>query len=171
MRIEGQAITIEKIEKDWLFLSISKLKGWLKIRLHRPLPDGFVLKNMLLTKKSDGWYATICLEDRTVPVFNPDDITPTWENTLGMDAVLHEQDYLATSEGTKLPSLKSLRKSEKRLAKVARCKEKKLKASKARRKLGKRQGREHQRIAKARKDHGIQDCSWVGADRQESFCP
>ncbi|KAB8334140.1 transposase [Scytonema tolypothrichoides VB-61278] len=153
LRIEGQAIAIERIEKDWLFLSISKLKGWFKVRLHRSLPDGFALKNMLLTKKSDGWYATICLEDSTVPVFNPDEIIPTWENTLGMDAVLHENDYLATSDGTKLPSLKSFRKSEKRLSEVQRRKEKKRKGSKARRKLAKSQGREHQRIARARIDH------------------
>ncbi|NJM73426.1 MAG: transposase [Scytonema sp. RU_4_4] len=155
LKIEGQAITVERIEKDWLFLSISKLKGWLKVRLHRPLPNGFVLKNMLLTKKSDGWYTTICLEDPNVPVFNPDDVTPTWANTLGMDAVLHEQDYLATSEGIKVPSLKSFRKSEKRLAKVSRRKETKKKGSKSRRKLAKRQGREHQRIARARKDHAF----------------
>ncbi|KAB8318932.1 transposase [Tolypothrix campylonemoides VB511288] len=155
LRIEGQAITVERVEKDWLFLSISKLKGWLKVRLHRPLPEGFILKNMLLTKKSDGWYATICLEDPTVPVFNPDEVIPTWENTLGMDAVLHENDYLATSEGSKLPSLKSFRKSEKRLALVSHRKEKKRKGSKSRRKLAKRQGREHQRIARARIDHAF----------------
>jgi putative transposase len=69
MRVEGQAITIERIEKDWLFLSFSKLKGWVKARLHRPLPDGFTLKNALLTSKADGWYITICLEDPNVPVF------------------------------------------------------------------------------------------------------
>jgi putative transposase len=72
-----------------------------------------------------------------------------------MDAVLHEDDYLATSEGAKLPSLKSFRKSQKRLAKVSRRKEKKRKGSNARRKLAKRQGREHQRIARARKDHAF----------------
>lgn len=155
LRIEGQAITIERTEKDWLFLSISKLKGWLKIRLHRSLPDGFVLKNMLLTKKSDGWYATICLKDPNVPTFNPSDVIPTWENTLGMDAVLYEGDYLATSEGTKLPCVKSFRKSQRRLAKVSRRKENKRKGSRSRRKLQKRQGREHQRIARARKDHAF----------------
>lgn len=155
LRVEGQAITIHTVEKNWLFLSISKLKGWLKVRLHRPLPSGFILKNMLLTKKSDGWYATICLQDPSVPTFNPSEVTPTWENTLGMDAVLHEQDYLATSEGTKLPSLKSFRNSEKRLAKVSRRKERNKKGSTSRRKLAKRQGRQHQRIARARIDHGF----------------
>ncbi len=59
IRIDGQALRIERVEKDWLFLSISKLKGWLKVRLHRPLPDGFTLKNILLTKKADGWHVTM----------------------------------------------------------------------------------------------------------------
>jgi putative transposase len=153
LRIEGQAVTIERIEKDWLFLSISKLPGWLKVRLHRPLPDGFTLKNILLTKKADGWYVTIALEDPTVPVFNPDEIIPTWENSMGMDAVLHEDDYLATSCGSKLPSLKSFRKSQDRLAKVSKRKSTKKKGSARRRKLAKREAREHQRIARSRKDH------------------
>ncbi|MDR9894848.1 transposase [Aetokthonos hydrillicola Thurmond2011] len=197
MRFEGQAVTIERVEKDWLFLSISKLPGWLKVRLHRPLADGFTLKSVLLTSKADGWYCTITLEDPTVPVFNharcfmpgnpevcpegdqrqlptpvnpaaalappcnfspstalaPDDITPTWDNSLGMDAVLHEDDYLATSEGEKLPSLKSFRKSQARLAKVSKRKATKKKGSASRRKLAKREAREHQRIARSRKDH------------------
>ncbi len=153
LKIEGQAVTIERIEKDWLFISIAKLKGWLKIRLHRPLPDGFVLKNILLTKKADGWYTTIAIEDPTVPTFNPDDITPSWDNSLGLDAVLHEDDYLATSQGEKLPSLKSFRKSEKRLAQVSKRKSARRKGSNRRRKLAKREAKEHQRIARARADH------------------
>ncbi|WP_066376167.1 RNA-guided endonuclease InsQ/TnpB family protein, partial [Anabaena sp. CA = ATCC 33047] len=155
MKIEGQAITIERVEKDWLFVSFSKLKGWVKVRLHRPLPEGFTLKNALLTLKSDGWYLTICLEDPNVPQFTTDEIVPTWENTIGLDAVLHEDDYLATSENTKLPALKSFRKSEQRLAKVSRRKSVKKKGSRARRKLAKREAREHQRIARARKDHAF----------------
>jgi putative transposase len=106
----------------------------------------------LLTLKADGWYITICLEDPNVPVFTPDEITPTWDNTLGLDAVLHEDDYLATSENTKLPALKSFRKSEKRRALVSNRKSAKKKGSKARRKLALREAREHQRIARARKD-------------------
>ncbi|WP_243902779.1 RNA-guided endonuclease InsQ/TnpB family protein [Aetokthonos hydrillicola] len=153
MRFEGQAVTIERIEKDWLFLSVSKLPGWLKVRLHRPLLDGFALKSILLTHKADGWYCTITLEDPTVPVFNRDDITPSWENSLGLDAVLHEDDYLATSEGEKLPSLKSFRKSQSRLKKVSKRKAAKKKGSASRRKLAKREAREHQRIARSRKDH------------------
>lgn len=97
LKVEGQAVTIERVEKEWLFISVSKLTGWLKIRLHRPLPDGFILKNILLTHKADGWYTTIALDDPTIPIFNPDNVVPTWDNSLGMDAVLLENDYLATS--------------------------------------------------------------------------
>ncbi len=148
-----QAVTIERVEKKWLFLSISKLTGWIKIRLHRPLPLMFTLKNILLTKKADGWYFSVAVEDATVPVFNPDDIVPTWDNSLGMDAVLHENDYLATSDGEKLPSLKSFRKSQDRLAKISKRKAAKKKGSAKRRKLTNREAKEHQRIARSRKDH------------------
>jgi putative transposase len=123
--------------------------------LHRPLPDGFTLKNALLTSKANRWYITICLEDPNVPTFTLDDVIPTWDNTVGLDAVLHEDDYLATSENTKLPALKSFRKSEKRLAKVSNRKATKKKGSKPRRKLNLREASLHQRIARARKDHAF----------------
>jgi putative transposase len=69
--------------------------------------------------------------------------------------VLHEDDYLATSENSKLPSIKSFRKSQKRLAKISNRKSAKKKGSKQRRKLARREGREHQRIARTRKDHAF----------------
>ena len=153
IRVEGQGIKFVRVEKNWLFLTLPKLKGWLKIRLHRPLPVGFSLKNMLITKKADGWYVTLCLDDPTVPIFNPDQVKPTWDNSMGMDAVLYGDDYLATSEGDKLPSVKSFRQSQEQLAKISRRKSNKNKGSKARRKLAKREGRKHQQIARARKDH------------------
>jgi putative transposase len=37
MEIERQAINIERVEKDWLFLSISKLKGWSKVPRINPV--------------------------------------------------------------------------------------------------------------------------------------
>ncbi|NJR76350.1 MAG: transposase [Scytonema sp. CRU_2_7] len=153
LKIEGQAITIERTEKEWLFISASKLSGWLKIRLHRPLPQGFQLKNILLTRKADGWYATIALFDPTVPTFNPDDVVPTWDNSLGMDAVLLEDDYLATSQNTKLPNVKSFRKNQLRLGLISKRKAAKKKGSKSRRKLALSEARHHQRIARSRKDH------------------
>jgi putative transposase len=153
LRVDGQALRIERTEKDWLFLSISKLPGWVKVRLHRPLPDGFQLKNILLTKKADGWYVTITLDDPTVPIFTHDSVVPDWNNSMGLDAVLHEQDYLADSSGEKLPSVKSFRKNKLELASVSSKKSSKNIGSKSRRKLAKKEGKIHQRIARSRKDH------------------
>lgn len=171
MRIDGQAVTIVRVEKNWLFLSISLLKGCLRVRLHRPLPDGFTLKNVLLTKKADGWYCTIAIKDPTIPVFAPDDVTPTWENSLGLDAVLHENDYLATSENAKLPALKSFRQSEFQLAKVSKRKSTRKKGSRTRSKLAKRESRVHQRIARARKDHAYKTAyALVRTGKKVFFC-
>jgi putative transposase len=135
----------------WLYVSLPKI-GIVNVRHHRPLPDGVALKQAQIIKKADGWYINLRLQDESVPDFVPD-IIPTWDNSLGMDAVLHENDYLATSEGIKLPSLKSFRKSQDKLASVSKRKAARKKGSKARRKLALREAKVHQQIARARKDH------------------
>jgi putative transposase len=142
---------IKLIRKNWLYLRLPKL-GVVKVRMHRPIPDGFKLKQVSVTKKVDGWYLQMCLEDTTVPEFNPNSIIPTWENSMGLDAVLYGDDYLATSEGDKLPSLKSLRKNQHKLDKISQKRNKRKRGSKSRRKLAKKEGKRHQKIARSRKD-------------------
>ncbi len=153
MVLEGQAVSIHScsVGGKYLYLDVAKI-GLLKIRSHRHLPDGGVLKQAQIIKKADGWYINLRLVDETVPEFKAD-IIPTWSNSLGMDAVLHENDYLATSEGFKLPSLKSLRNSQDKLAKISQRKNNTERGSKARRKLAKKEAALHQRIARARLDH------------------
>lgn len=113
---------------------------------------GAILKQLQFVKKNDGWFVNLRLEDPTVPAVTPDSILPTWENSLGMDAVLHEDDYLATSEGVKLPSRKVLRKSQHKLTRISQKKNVDARGSKSRRKLAKREGRQHQKIARCRQD-------------------
>ena len=140
------------------------------MRLHRPLPEGFCLKTILLTKKADGWYCTMCLNDPSVPDFVAAQIVPTWDNSMGIDAVLYEDDYLATSLGDKLPSVKSFGKNQAELAKISQRKNARQKGSKARRKLAKREGRKHQQIARARKDHGYKTAhDLVRSDKKVFF--
>lgn len=142
---------IKLVRKEWFYLRLPKL-GVVKVRMHRLLPNGFKLKKVSLTKKADGWYMQMCLEDASVPEFNPGAITPTWENSMGLDAVLHGDDYLATSDGTKLPSLKSLRKNKHKLDKISQKRNKRRRGSSSRRKLAKKEALQHQRIARSRKD-------------------
>ncbi|MGL4880489.1 MAG: RNA-guided endonuclease InsQ/TnpB family protein [Waterburya sp.] len=151
MVFEGTKLHSCSLGGKWLYLSLPKI-GIINVRHHRPLPNGAVLKQTQIIKKSDGWYINLRLQDDSVPDFQSD-VVPTWDNSLGMDAVLYENDYLAISEGFKLPSLKSFRKSQAKLGKVSKRKSALKRGSKARRKLAKREAKIHQQIARARKDH------------------
>jgi putative transposase len=135
------------------WVKLPKLKRWVKIRYHRPIPDGFVIKQVMTNKKADGLYLTLVLEDKSVPEVSREKIDPNWENSLGFDAVLKNDDFVATSEGEKLPSVKSFRRNQKRLEKVSRKKSSQKKGSRCRRRLAKQEAREHLRIARSRKDH------------------
>lgn len=81
------------VNRKWLFVQIPSI-GLMKVRHHRPLPHGAKIKQISLTKKADEWYINFSLEDKTIPDFTPDEITPTWNNSMGLDAVLHENSYL-----------------------------------------------------------------------------
>lgn len=139
------------INQRWLYLKLPKV-GLIKVRSHRPLPPGFDLKQIQVTKKADGYYISLVLENPLVPEFTPDAIVPTWDNSMGLDAVLNENVYLATSEGETLPSLKPLRKRLSQLAKLQTKKNARKKGSRRRRQLAKREGKLHQRIARSRQD-------------------
>jgi putative transposase len=151
MVFEGAKMHSCSLGGKWLYVSLPKI-GIVDVRHHRSIPEGAILKQAQIIKKADGWYINLRLQDDSIPDFTPY-ISPTWDNSLGMDAVLHENDYLATSEGLKLPSLKCFRKSQGKLASVSKRKSARKKGSKQRRKLAKRESRLHQQIARARRDH------------------
>ncbi|MEG4229531.1 transposase [Microcoleus sp. N9_B2] len=142
---------IKLTRKNWLYLKLPKL-GVAKVRMHRPTPDGFIVKQVSVTKKADGWFVQFVLEDVSVPTQSQDTIVSTWDNSLGLDAVLHEDVYLATSEGEKLSSLKPLGKNQAKLDRISTKRNQRKRGSKSRRKLAKREARQHQRIARCRKD-------------------
>ncbi len=142
---------IKLVRKNWLYIRLPKL-GVVKVRMHRPVPDGFTLKQISVTKKADGWYIQMVLEDLEVPAFTPDKIPPNWDNSIGLDAVLHEDVYLATSEGEKLPSLKPLRKNQDKLDRISQKRNARKRGSRRRRKLAHREAKQHQRIARSRQD-------------------
>jgi putative transposase len=120
--------------------------------MHRAIPDGFKIKQVSVTLKANGWFMNIMLEDQSIPAPVADETFPTWDNSMGLDAVLHEDVYLATSEGDKLPSLKPLRNNQAKLDRISTKRNQRKRGSKARRKLAKREARQHQRIARSRKD-------------------
>jgi putative transposase len=148
---DGKAIKVSLVRKDWLYLRLPKL-GVVKVRMHRAIPDGFIIKQVSVTHKADGWFVQLILEDPSRPNFKTEEIIPTWDNSLGLDAVLHEDVYLATSDGEKLPSLKPLRSNQAKLDRISVKRNQRKRGSKARRKLAKREAKQHQRIASSRQD-------------------
>jgi putative transposase len=66
--------------------------GWMPINLHRPIPEGFDLKQVRVVKKASGWYAQLILQCE-VPV---PDILPHGQ-PIGIDLGLEK--FLAVSTG------------------------------------------------------------------------
>lgn len=74
--------------------------GWVKMRLSRPIPDGFTLKQVRIVKKASGYFAMLSLQcDVQVP-----DVMPHG-HPIGLDLGLEK--FLATSDG-KLIALTSI---------------------------------------------------------------
>ncbi|WP_028954460.1 RNA-guided endonuclease InsQ/TnpB family protein [Synechocystis sp. PCC 7509] len=66
--------------------------GQVKVNLHRPIPDGFIVKQVRILKKADRWYASISLQ---CDVNVPDPIPHGYP--IGVDIGLEK--FLATSDG------------------------------------------------------------------------
>jgi putative transposase len=77
---------IKVIGKDWIYMRLPKL-GVVKVRMHRPIPDGFIIKQASVTRKADGWFIQLMLEDSSVPEFTPDKFSENGDNSIGLDAV------------------------------------------------------------------------------------
>ncbi|MEO1149141.1 MAG: transposase [Cyanobacteria bacterium J06638_22] len=123
--------------------------GEIKLIQHRPVPDSFAIKRALVTKKADGWYVTLTLEDKSVPDLPVVEIHPTEANSIGVDAGL--EYFIACSDGATKQPPKFYRQSEAKLAKLQTKRDARAKGSTSRRKLNERIAKLHQRIARQRK--------------------
>jgi putative transposase len=121
--------------------------GKVKVIVHRAIPHGFTIKTASITKKADGYYVMLSLEDATVPTlkpdFNPDSIT-------GIDVGLKE--FLTNSEGETVAIPQYYRKSQKRLKVIQKRVSRSKKGSNGRKKAVKQLGRQHKKVADKRKD-------------------
>jgi putative transposase len=151
--VEGAGLELHScsVGGKYFYIKVPKI-GLIKIRSHRHLPDGAIFKQLQFIKKNDGWFVNLRLEDLAAPTITTDSIIPDWDNSMGLDAVLHGDSYLATSDNTKLPSLKVLHNSLEKLSQISQKKNSRKKGSASRRLLAKKEGRQHQKVARARKD-------------------
>ncbi|NEN92971.1 MAG: transposase, partial [Okeania sp. SIO3H1] len=123
--------------------------GKVKLIQHRPIPEGFIIKTVTISRKADGYYITLSLEDKSVPALTTE-IEPTLKNTLGIDMGLKE--FLVTSEGESVPIPQYYRKSQQRLKTLQKRLSRKNKGSKRWLKAVKAVAKQHKKIADKRKD-------------------
>ena len=129
-------------------IKLSKL-GVLKFVKSRDIAPRFKLKTASITRKADGYYLNLSVEDKTVPEIKLDTIA-TESNTTGIDLGLSKL-YVDSSNNHCLPQ-KHLRKSESKLAKLQRKLDNNSRCKKAKRLIQQAISRLHQKIARQRKD-------------------
>jgi putative transposase len=119
--------------------------GWMKMRLSRPIPDGFELKQVRIVKKASGWYAMLSLQsDVNVPDAMPHG------HSLGIDLGL--LSFLATSDSETIARPKFFVDAQRKLKLLQQRVNHKPKGSSNWRKAHFKVARFHEYISNTRKD-------------------
>ncbi|NEO69312.1 transposase [Moorena sp. SIO3H5] len=121
--------------------------GKVKMIYHRPIPEGFKIKTATITRKADGYYVTLSIQDDTVPNIIPVDSV---SNPIGIDMGL--KSFLIRSDGSEVPIPQYYRKAQKRLKKIQKAVSRSKKGSNNRKKVVTKLGKAHKKVADTRKD-------------------
>ncbi|NEQ63765.1 MAG: transposase, partial [Moorea sp. SIO4A1] len=121
--------------------------GWVKMIYHRPIPKGFKIKTATVTRKADGYYVTLSLQDDSVPeLIQIEQVS----NPIGIDMGL--KSFLVKSDGTEVPIPKYYIKAQKRLKKIQKAVSRSKKGSNNRKRAVKKLGKAHKKVADTRKN-------------------
>jgi putative transposase len=118
--------------------------GDIKIRLHRPLPEG-TIKTVAIKREVDQWYACF-----TVEMLEPE--LAAAKRAIGIDSGFKRERIFTLSDGRFVANPAFYRKAEKRLARAQRSLSRKKKGSHNREKQRIRLAKIHRKIARQRRD-------------------
>ncbi|WP_246275487.1 RNA-guided endonuclease InsQ/TnpB family protein [Brasilonema bromeliae] len=119
--------------------------GLIFINLHRPIPDGFDVKQVRIFKKADRWYASVCIQcNVSVPDSKPHG------HPVGVDVGLEK--FLATSDGDLVKPPRFFQTMQSKLKLLQRRLSRKQKRSKNYEKQRLKVARMHHTIDNTRKD-------------------
>ena len=136
-------------------LKLSKI-GEITVILHRPIPDGFKLKQATIVCKADGWHVSFSIEDATVPDVLPVDRI---SRAVGIDVGLEK--FLTTSDGLAVVIPQFFRTAQQRLARQQRKLSRMLKGSANYAKQANRVARLHLHVRRQRKEFHYQVAHWL----------
>ncbi len=131
--------------------------GWMRFFLSRPLPAGFEIRTVTLRRKTDGWYMSVRLEDKTVPVPKP--IAPSQVKSV-IAADLGIRQLAALNTGELIPNPQFAKKIARRKEIRQRAASRKVKGSKNGRKAYARLAKLDQKVGNQRNDY-----QWKVANR------
>jgi putative transposase len=136
-------------------LKLSKI-GEIDVILHRPIPDGFEIKQATILIKADGWYVSFSLEDKTVPdSLSVDKIT----TATGIDVGLEK--FLTTADGQSIEVPQYYRKAQSTLARQQRKLARKINGSKNYQKQARKVALTHLHVARQRKEFHYHVAHWL----------
>ena len=132
---------IRNVSRRFCRIVVPKL-GHVKMRYHRPLPNGKI-KTLTIHRKASGWYASMSIEVPDVPKVKI-------RSAVGIDVGL--ESFLTTSDGDKVENPRHLRTAEKQLKKKQRHLSRRKKGSHRRRKQAHILAKQHEHVANQRRD-------------------
>ncbi|NEO39842.1 MAG: transposase [Moorea sp. SIOASIH] len=130
------------VVNDWIKLPQI---GLVRMRLSRPIPEGFKIKQVRIVRRASGYFAMLSLQSE---VSIPD--TPAWGHPLGIDVGLDK--FLATSDNELIERPRFLSELHSKLKLLQRRLKFKKKGSANKHKLNHKIARLHQKISDTRKD-------------------
>lgn len=130
--------------------------GRVKVILHRPIPGGFKIKTASVSRKADGYYLVLSLEDSTVPTVKPD-INP--DSITGIDVGLKE--FLTTATGEPVAIPRHYRKAQKHLRVIQKRVSRRKKGSNRRASAVAKLGKQHKKVADKRKDFHFKTAKYL----------
>ncbi len=136
-------------------LKLSKI-GEINLILHRPIPDGFSLKQATIICKADGWYVSFALEDSTVPELLPVDEI---KSSCGIDVGLEK--FLTTSDGRSIEIPQYYRKGQTALGRAQRQLARKEKGSNNYKKQAQKVALHHLHVARQRREFHYAVSHWL----------
>ena len=136
-------------------LKLSRI-GEIPVVMHRPIPDGFTLKQCTIIKKADGWYCCISIQDDSVPEILPIDSV---KSAVGIDVGLEK--FLTTSDGQAIPVPQFYRKAQNKLAKAQRVMSRRVQGSKNWQKAKNQVALLHLHLTRCRKEFHYQVAHWL----------
>jgi putative transposase len=163
-----RTFTFPQAKDNWLIDNKIKLPklGLIKYICHRQIPNGFNVKTASVTKKADGYYLTLIVEDNSIPEFELD-IKPTESNSLAIDLGL-EKLYVDSLGNQVLPQ-KYLRKSSEKLTKLQRKLVDNNRSRKAKKLIRRAIAKFHLKIARQRKQWHFEEAKKL-CQKAEVIC-